>query len=350
MLHFVVPGPLGQRTGGYLYDARMVTGLRERGRAVEVHELRGQFPDADVEAAEAFRSVLSSLPDGSRVVVDGLALGGLPAVVREHAARLRVVALVHHPLAAETGLDDAGRARFRKLERAALAAVRGVMVTSRFTATRLAEYGVAAHRVRSVEPGTDRAPTARGPGPGAPPMLLAVGSVTPRKGHDLLVQALAAIRDRSWDCVCAGSLERDRPFVAGVRALITGTGLEHRIRLTGELSSDGLADVYDAASIFVLPSWYEGYGMALTEAVARGLPIVSTTGGAIPGTVPPGAGALVAPGDVEALSEALRRWLDEPHDRLRAAAAARAAARALPKWADQVEAFAAAVDALTLDV
>ena len=346
----MVPGPLRQRTGGYLYDARMVDGLRERGQAVEVHELRGRFPDADAEAEEAFRSVLASIPDGGGVVVDGLAMGGLPGVVREHAERLNLVALVHHPLADETGLDGSTRAQFQKLERAALAAVRGVVVTSRFTATRLVEYGVGATRVRSVEPGTDPAPQARGPGTGGPPMLLAVGSLTPRKGQDLLIQALGSIRDRPWECVCAGSLERDRIFVARVRALIAEAGLEHRVRLVGELSGEALGLAYDSASIFVLPSWYEGYGMALTEAVARGLPIVSTTGGAIPHTVPPGAAMLVAPGDVEALSEALRQWLDEPDDRHRAAVAARDAAVGLPSWGDQVEAFAAAVRELIADV
>lgn len=349
-LHFVVPGPLAQRTGGYLYDARMVEGLRERGCDVVVHELPGRFPDADAVAEAALRSALVSIPGGGRVVIDGLAMGGLPGVVEEQARRLRIVALVHHPLADETGLDAPTRAHFRALERAALAPVRGVVVTSRFTAARLAEYGVGERRVRSVEPGTDRAPAARGPGPDDPPLLLAVGSVTPRKGQDLLIQALGAVRDRPWACVCAGSLERDRAFVARVRETIADQGLETRVRLVGELSGEALGAVYDSASIFVLPSWYEGYGMALTEAVARGLPIVSTTGGAIPGTVPPRAATLVAPGDVAALSEALRRWLDDPDDRQRAADAAREAATGLPTWADQVDAFATAVRELATDV
>ena len=349
-LHFVVPGHLGQRTGGYIYDARMVAGLRAGGVEVEVHELAGRFPDADPEAAEALGAALGSIPDRGRVIIDGLAMGGLPEVVQEHRRRLEIVALVHHPLADETGLDDHAQARFRALERGALAAVRGVVVTSRFTAARLVDYGVGAPRVRSVEPGTDPAPKARGPHAGEPPLLLAVGSVTPRKGHDLLIRALEAVRDRDWSCVCAGSLERDPAFVARVRSLISEAGLDARVRLVGELSGGELSAVYDSASIFVHPSWFEGYGMSLTEAVARGLPIISTTGGAIPHTAPPEASALVAPGDVEALSEALRRWLDDPDARLRAAAAARRAAGRLPTWSDQVVAFEAAIEALMADV
>lgn len=349
-LHFVVPGSLNQRTGGYLYDAHMVAGLRGRGVPVDVHELGGRFPDADEEATSALSSALDGIPDGGRVVLDGLAMGGLPHIVAEHATRLRIVALVHHPLADETGLADDARDRLRALERAALATARGVVVTSAFTAMRLREYGVDPSRVRSVEPGTDPAEEARGPREGEPPMLLSVGTVTPRKGHDLLIRALATLRDRSWQCVCAGSLDRDADFVARVRAEISEGRLEKRVQLLGEQSSNQLDAVYDAASIFVLPSWYEGYGMALTEAVARGLPIISTTGGAIPGTVPARAGILVAPGDVEALAEAIRSWLDDPGARERAATAAREAAQRLPTWSHQVDHFRAAIEEFTPDV
>jgi glycosyltransferase involved in cell wall biosynthesis len=349
-LHVVVPGALHQRTGGYLYDARMVAGLQARGLRVEVHEIDGRFPDTDERAASALDAALGAIPDGDRVVVDGLAMGGLPDIVAGHAARLRIVALVHHPLADETGLADDARDRFRALERAALAPVRGVVVTSAFTATRLEEYGVEASRVRAVEPGTDPATAAQGPPAGEPPTLLSVGTVTPRKGHDLLIRALATLRNRQWTCVCAGSLDRDPDFVARVRAEISEAGLERRVHLLGEQSSDQLDATYDAASIFVLPSWYEGYGMALTEALARGLPIISTSGGAIPGTVPPHAGQLVTPGDVEGLSEALRGWLDDPRARDRAADAARDAAGRLPTWPDQVDRFWAAIEELAADV
>ena len=349
-LHFVVPGSLDQRTGGYLYDARMVAGLRVRGFRVDVHELGGRFPDADEQATAALRAALDGIPDGGRVVVDGLAMGGLPHLVAEHAIRLRIVALVHHPLADETGLTDSARERFRAPEQAALAPVRGVVVTSAFTAMRLSEYGVEGSRVRPVEPGTDPAAEAHGPGEGEPPRLLSVGTVTPRKGHDLLIRALALLRDRPWQCVCAGSLDRDTNFVDQVRAEISEAGLETRVQLLGEQSSDQLSAIYDAASVFVLPSWYEGYGMALTEALARGLPIISTTGGAIPGTVPSRAGQLVAPGDVEALAEAIRGWLDDPMARNRAATAARDAARRLPTWQQQVDHFKAAVEEFAPDV
>jgi glycosyltransferase involved in cell wall biosynthesis len=342
-LHLVVPGPLEQRTGGYLYDARMVHELRGAGWQVDVHELEGRFPEADETARRTFDATLRGIPEGDTVVVDGLAMGGLPSVVRSHAPRLALVSLVHHPLADETGLGAATSAHLRLLETEALRRVRGVVVTSRFTASRLGSFDVPAERVRAVLPGTDPASPASGPPSGAPPRLLCVGSFSPRKGQDVLVRALERIRDLEWTCVFAGSLERDRPYADVVRNAIGRSGLADRLELLGELDAATLDGAYATASLFVLPSYYEGYGMALAEALARGLPIVSTTGGAIPWTVPRDAGVLVEPGDDRRLAQVLGDLLKDEAERERLAAAARRHAAALPTWTQQAEAFAAAV-------
>ncbi|MEJ2538493.1 MAG: glycosyltransferase family 4 protein, partial [Gemmatimonadota bacterium] len=190
---------------------------------------------------------------------------------------------------------------------------------------------------------TEPARPARGPGVGSPPRLVSVGSVTPLKGHDVLVEALERLRDRSWVCVCAGSLERAPDFAREVRTRVSAAGLESRILFLGELDADELEAVYGTASLFVLPSRFEGYGMALTEALARGLPVVSTTGGAIPGTVPADVGILVPPGDAPALAEALAGLLESPERLEERAAAARRYAAELPDWSTQVEAFGRAV-------
>jgi glycosyltransferase involved in cell wall biosynthesis len=84
--------------------------------------------------------------------------------------------------------------------------------------------------------------------------------------------------------------------------------------------------------------------MVLADALARGLPIVSTTAGAIPDTVPSSAGLLVPPGDAEALAGALARAIAEPELRARLAEGARQARAHLPGWADAVRAFAAELD------
>lgn len=347
-LHFLVPGPLGQRTGGYLYDARMVSGLRDRGWSVRVHSLTGSFPIADQVARDGMNEALGGVPDGSLAVADGLAMGGLPQPVAAHAARLRIVSLVHHPLAEETGLDPETRDRLRALEAEALSHVRGVVVTSVFTARRLRKWGVAPNRVRVVVPGTER-PRANGSGDQVqsdPPLLLSVGSVTPRKGQDVLLEALSRIRDLPWTCVMAGSLERDPGFAQAVAARRDAMGLRHRVELAGELEEGALDGLYAAAGLFVLPSHYEGYGMVLAEALVRGLPVVSTTGGAIPDTVPPDTGILVPPGDSDSLAEGLRALLEDRERRAACADAARRHGESLPTWKTQVDAFEAALTEL----
>ena len=356
-LHLLAPGSLEQRTGGYIYDARIVAGLRRRGWRVAVHALDGRYPEGDAVARASLRTTLAGLPDGARVVIDGLALGGLPEPVRVAAGRLRIVALAHLLLADETGLDDGQRAHYAATERAALGACAGVIATSEHTAGRVRALGVDGAAVRVVTPGTDPASPARGPGPGAPPKIFCAATVTPRKGQDVLVRALERVADLPWSCVCAGSLTRAPAFARAVLQHVERAGLAPRITFPGECGAAEMDSLYDASSLFVLPSHFEGYGMVLTEALARGLPVVSTTGGAIPHTVPPATGVLVPPGDAAALAAALRALLPSGHDaaeadpaRLRRAeltAAARRYAAGLPDWPATASAFGAAVLALT---
>jgi glycosyltransferase involved in cell wall biosynthesis len=345
-LHLIVPGSLNQRTGGYLYDARIREGLTALGWTVTLHELEGAFPEGDARAESSLSRALEGIPRGTKVVLDGLAMSPLPVPLRAHRDRLRLIALIHHPLADETGTETAERARLARLERESLAHCRGTVVTSSFTARRMESYGVTASRVRVVLPGTDPVPAAVGPEPGEPPRLLCVGSVSPRKGQDVLVRALARMSSLSWSCVCAGSLTRAPDFAASVIELVRTLGLENRIDFPGELGAEALDAHYHAASVFVLATHYEGYGMVLAEALVRGLPVVSTYGGAVPGTVPPEAGVLVPPGDEQRLAAALHDLLAGPEGDARRAELAEGASRhggSLPTWADAGRAFERAV-------
>ena len=309
-LHVVVPGPLEQRTGGYLYDARMVAGLREAGWQVVVHNLEGLFPAGDKVASRSVELVFAAIGDGSWVLIDGLALVASVEVVERHAKRLMLLSLVHHPLSDETGLAADESSLFLTKERRALRLMRGVIVTSQFTSSRLQRIGVQQGRIRIVVPGTDPVMHRVKQLSVEVPRLLVVGSVIPRKGHDVLIRALSTLRMQPWHCVCAGSLDRDRCFADGIVTQAREAGISKRIKFIGECDSSTLEQLYAGASIFVLPSYYEGYGMVLAEALAYGLPIVSTTGGAIPETVPSGTGLLVAPGDYQALAHVLGRLLD----------------------------------------
>jgi glycosyltransferase involved in cell wall biosynthesis len=342
---FVVPGALDQITGGYLFDKRIVEGLRASGRNVDVIELPGRFPEADETARTAAARALAALPNGSRVVIDGLALAALEQCLAREAARLRLAAFVHHPLALETGLSTAEAARYATLERALLPLFAGIICPSPQTAAEMRAYG--AEHVEIAPPGIEKPgsfPERRGKGP---VQLVCVGTLTPRKAHLVLIDALAQLLELEWRLVCIGSLDRDVETVAAVRARLTATGLESRVTLAGEWPPARLAVAYQDSDLFVLPSFHEGYGMAFAEAMAWGLPIVATRAGAIPETVPETAGILVPPGDAAALATALREILTDPAQRARLAAAARTHAATLPSWDEAVACWAAAFDRLT---
>ncbi|MGC3987470.1 MAG: hypothetical protein QM777_23615 [Pseudorhodoferax sp.] len=172
------------------------------------------FRGRDASARAQAAACVESLPDGALAVADGLAFGALADLAERHAPRLRWVALVHHPLALESGLSAQEQALLRASERRALACARQVVVTSPATARALHGLRRAGRRAsRVVEPGTDPVTPARGSAQGL--SLLCVATVTPRKAHALLLQALAGLRGRAWHLHCVGSLARDPATAAG---------------------------------------------------------------------------------------------------------------------------------------
>ncbi|MDY7116871.1 glycosyltransferase family 4 protein [Halomonas sp. SSL-5] len=346
-LTLIVAGDPGQLTGGYVYDARIVAALRVRGRSVAVVGLAGRFPEPDARARASMAEALAALPDGARVVIDGLAMGGLPEVVAPHADRLAIVALVHHPLADESGLPAATRRRLLDSESRALALARRVIVTSTFTARGLGRHGVAPERVQVVEPGVDPAPLAASAldlETLGPRRLLCVATLIPRKGHDVLLEALAGLSRRDWRLEVVGSHQRDPDHAARLVEAAQHHGLAGHIVWAGERDAAGLAAAYHRAELFVLPSRYEGYGMVVTEALARGLPVLTTTGGALVDTLPPEAGLAVPPDDAPALAEALAAWLDDAGLRRRLRRGARQARSGLADWHQAGDRFLAALE------
>jgi glycosyltransferase involved in cell wall biosynthesis len=343
---FAAPGDIATSTGGYAYDRRIIAELRRLGWTVDLLPLGDGFPaPSSGQVAVAQARLLATATDRP-VVIDGLAFGVLPAAAAALHARQPVVALVHHPLACETGLTPEEAERLANSERSALAAARLVVTTSRPTADLLvARFGVPPGRLEVILPGTDRAPLSVGSG-GPEVELLSVGAIVPRKGFDLLVEALARLADLPWRLTIAGDRERDSGAVARLDAIVARHGFHDRIKSLGAVSSGELAALYARADLFVLASHFEGYGMAYAEAIAHGLPIVGTTGGAIPDTVPASAGRLVRPGDVEAMAQALRDVIENDVHRRTLAAGARAAAATLPSWAQSGGQFGLALDSL----
>jgi glycosyltransferase involved in cell wall biosynthesis len=344
---FAVPGDLATPTGGYAYDRRIIAELAQLGWSVEVADIGNDFPRPSARTLDATRTRLISVPKGIPIVIDGLAFGAIPELAADLHPDHPLIALVHHPLARESGISAAEANRFLLRERAALAYSDNVIVTSPATARLLsADYGVDSADITVAVPGNEL----RAPAPGSSDgtlALLAVGSVVPRKGYDLLVGALAGLRDLSWRLTIAGDRTRDPATARELDADIRRRGLGDRIEVVGAVEDRRLDELYGGADIFVLPSRFEGYGMAFSEAIAHGLPVIGTTAGAIPETVPSQAGVLVPPDDIDALARALRRLIEQPGERRRFAAGARAAAGLLPTWRQSAELFARAIEAVS---
>ncbi len=343
---FAVPGALDTPTGGYAYDRRVISELRQLGWAIDVLDLGEGFPRPGVQALCEAGIRLTAVRRGRPIVIDGLAFGVLPDVAARLCGTNPLIALVHHPLAVESGLSRDEANDLRASEEKALASARRIVTTSAATKDLLAaDYRVSADCITVVPPGTDRRRAKGMPG-GVMTSLLAVGAVVPRKGYDVLVAALATLQDLSWRLTIAGDRSRDPAAAARLDADIAALGLDGRISVTGAVTDERLAVLYECADIFVLPSRFEGYGMAFAEAIAHGVPVVGTTAGALTETVPHGTGILVPPDDVSALAAALRRLIEDPSERRRLSAAAHAAAQQLPTWQDAARLFACVIEAV----
>ena len=291
-VHVVVPEGIddpARPSGGNVYDRHLFRGLAAIGWTVHEHTA----PDG--------------IPDGAVVLVDGLVAS--PALVR-HARGARLVVLVHMPIG-------------DRAEGEVLSAADAVITTSAWSRRRLLEaHTLPAERVHVAEPGVE--PAALAPGSASGGGLLCVAAVIPGKGHDVLLDGLATLTDLSWHCVCIGTLERDPAFADAVR----GRGLAE---FAGPRTGAELDRAYAAADLLVLPSRREAYGMVVTEALARGLPVVASDVGGVREALG-GGGLLVPPDDPAALATALRAWLTDGALRERLRAAARERRAALPRW------------------
>ncbi|MEQ1670278.1 MAG: glycosyltransferase family 4 protein [Hyphomicrobium sp.] len=338
---FAVPGDLRSPTGGYAYDRRVMERLADFGVSVTHLALPGSFPNpTDADIAETLR-VLADRVTPSVLVVDGLAYGAFTKPMLD-ALDGRVIALVHHPLFLETGLPHARKLELRGSETAALQRADHIIVTSRATKRILTEHlNLSPHKMTVAEPGTD--PAGRATGTGMPLQILSVGAVLPRKGYDVLVEALAKITDLDWRMTIAGALDRHPAAVEALRAAIETHNLGDRVKLAGKVVPATLERIYESADLFVSASLFEGYGMVLAEAMARGLPIVTATGGAAGDTAGQAVALHVEAGNVNELAAALRQALTDKKLRDRLADAAWDAGRTLPTWHETARRVAAVI-------
>ena len=334
-VHVVVPDGIddpARPSGGNAYDRRICRGLAAIGWSVHEYALPGAWPRPDAAAYTTLGGVLAGIADGAVVLLDGLIASTAPEVLVPEAHRLRLVVLVHMPLGdgpPGDGAPDHEVADACSQERAVLSAAVAVVTTSTWTRGQLlTRHALRPGQVHVAEPGADAAALAPGTADGGE--LLCVAAVTPHKGHDVLLAALSTVTDLPWRCVCVGTLNRDPGFTVRLRRQAWEDGIGDRVRFTGPRTGDELDAAYAAADVLVLASRAETYGMVVTEALARGLPVIATAVGGLPEALGRGAdgcrpGLLVPPNDPEALAAALRSWLGDADLRqhLRHAAQAR---------------------------
>lgn len=333
-LTFACPGDLNLKTGGYAYDRELIAGLRARGWEIDLLALGDGFPSPSEETLRLAEDKLSSVSDGEVLIIDGLAFGVLDDWAAANRDRLRIVALVHHPLALETGIAADAREALLTSERDALAVARHVVVTSNATAREVATlFEIAPTRITTALPGTKSGlPSTSN---GVVPHILAVGTLIARKGHDILIDALKSIEHLEWRTSIVGSRTLDPVTSLSLEKRITDHGLQSRITLCGEV--EDTRSLMADADIFALASRYEGYGMVFAEALAQGLPIVACRAGAIPEVVPEEAGFLVAVDDVTAFAQALETLILDPKMRALKAEGSLRAGQKLPRWEETAE-------------
>lgn len=346
MVHVVAPGTVDdplRPSGGNTYDRRVCEELTALGWSVQVHALPGRWPHPDAAARALLGGVLATVPDGALVLLDGLVACCSPDVLVPEARRLPLVVLVHLPLGMRGDGDGTGPAAAD--EAAVLSAAAAVVATSRWTRSwLLRRYSLARGRVAVAQPGVEGAPVATGSAGGG--RLLCVAAVTPGKGQDQLLTALAGVVDLEWRCTFAGTLALDPSFAEGLVRQAREAGVADRVRFLGPVTGRELDGLYAGSDLLVLASRFETYGMVVTEALARGIPVVATSVGGVPEALGPASGGtppglLVDPGDTDGLAGALRSWLIEPELRDRLRGAARCRRRSLPPWSVTVRRVAA---------
>ncbi|MGD8809142.1 MAG: glycosyltransferase family 4 protein, partial [Gammaproteobacteria bacterium] len=337
--YFLIPGDIATPTGGYGYTREVLAAMARSGWRIALEQLAENLSQPSAKAAAVQR--IAALPENALVLVDGLALAELADFLESQRERLRLVAVMHHPAALETGLTESRAAVIQRNELRALRAMRTVVCTSRWTARKLGSLGLTRVPLRIVEPGVDSGIALRASGGlrrdaaaaySSGLRMLCVATVTPRKGHGALVRALAQVSDQRWSLNCIGSLARAPEHARHIEELIRAHDLQYRITLTGEVGRNALIDAYAEADLFVLASQLEGYGMVLAEARAAGLPIVATRGGAVGETLAEAAAVVVEPDSPQALAAALRGIMTNRSDWLRLAAVARQGSRAPRQW------------------
>ncbi|HDY88968.1 MAG TPA: glycosyltransferase [bacterium] len=339
-INFIVPGDINTLTGGYIYDKKIINGLTAIGCEVILHQLAGDFPCPDEKSIEECRHLLRALPVNGIVVIDGLVAGVIDGIIKENCKRLRIISLVHLPLSITPWDEQKINRKFFQSERSSLRCSEAVVVSSEFSKTVLlqAEYDIEEEKIYVIEPGLDNIPRKKSY-PELPRRLLCAANVIKRKGHLDLLEALAQLKEIDWKLICCGSLEQEISYVQNFRGKIKDYDMEERVILKGAISGKDLESEFLNADLFVFPSRFETYGMALTEAAGYGLPVVTSVDAATNRALPGSATIFYQPDNNAELRKTLFDLMTNAENYLKLCMSAKRQTPAAPSWNQSAEKF-----------
>lgn len=336
---FVIPGDINLPTGGYRYDREIINAWQNSGVDVTLININGNYPFPTNADKQTALNKIAELPKADIAVVDGLLGGASPEFMQALSKVLPTVALIHHPLCLENGLDEETAKTLESSELAGLAFTSGIITTSpatTLTVSNLFEYNK--DKIHTVLPGVERGETSKGSN-NSTVNLLCVGSIIERKGHKDLLLALSELTKLDWHLDCIGSTDFDAALFVELKQILETKQLTNKVTFHGSVSEEAILNGYTKADVFVLPSLFEGYGMAYAEAIVRGLPVIGTTAGAIPDTVPKTCGILVEPSNIQSLRQALQKMIMDKELRNQYHEAAIKAELSFPTWESSAGAF-----------
>ncbi len=337
---FVIPGDINLPTGGYRYDRKIIDAWRKSGIKVELMSIEGNFPFPSHQEKENAIAKINNFPKADIAVVDGLLGGAAPEFLKHLSQKLPVTALIHHPLCLENGLDKETAGHLKQTEKQGLKHTNAIITTSPQTSRTVANlFNYNPSKITSVLPGVERGIISNG-SDSETINLLCVGSIIERKGHKDLLEALSSLKHLNWKLDCIGSTQFDKSLYANLQSRVTQEELSQKITFHGDVSEQALEAAYSSADIFVLPSLFEGYGMAYAEALVRGIPVIGTIAGAIPETVPENCGILVEPSNIPALSSVIETMITDKKLRNNYRNNAIAAEPNFPTWESSADKFA----------
>ena len=310
-LHFLIPGDIDTLASCYIYDKKIIEGLKNKGHKVALYRLADDFPFPSDKSLKHCQEVVKSIPKSEPIIIDSLAFGIIPSVIKKVSTTNPIIGLIHLPLSADPNYSAYQRTLITSQEMEAFKLATKFIVTSEYTLEVLLNLGIEKHKINLVIPGIDNFPQKK-KYPEIPTKLLSIANLCRSKDHAILVRALTALKDKNWVLDCYGNLDLDREYLADFQSMIRKNHLQNKILIHGTISGQELSDAYLNADLFVHPSEFETYGMALAEALSHGIPVIATTGGGICKTVPAKMGQFFKPSDVYGLQSILEELFENP--------------------------------------